>query len=278
MTEEQLANLFRPAGEVIRFRIQFDPATGKTKGYGFCDFATAEGAQKAIQTLNGLEVSGRTLRVDSAVKDQTGGASRSSGSGGGAGLKQARDIESALAQLTVGEAYDILVEVKAWAKRDGDAVREVLSQRPVLAQALLKMQTCMGLVQTPPPADMSFASFLNPPSVSSANVQQQVSTAPGISPLVPPPPMNVYAPPAPLMPPQPYYSGPPNPMMSQLPSQMYPPSLLPHQQQGPLPPPMVDPEAYALLNQALSMSEEQIAAYPPPQQELFRQIRSSARR
>ena len=42
--------------------------------------------------------------------------------------------------------------------------------------------------------------------------------------------------------------------------------------------PQVDPQAYALLNQALNMTEEQISLYPIDQQNLFRKIRASAGR
>ena len=177
-----------------------DGSTGKTKGFGFCDYATAEGAQTALRTLNGIEVNGRMLRVDSAERDQPK-------------MKQARDIEAALAQMTVGEVYDILVEFKAWLKRDAEAARVLLVQRPVLAQALLKMQTCMGNMTGAPPADALFAPYLSQPAA-----------------------------------PAPATASPVQP----------------------------DAETYALLNQALAMTEEQISAYPPQQQELFRQIRYSA--
>lgn len=43
------------------------PLEGKAKGYGFCEYADAETAASAIRNLNGIELHGRALRVDSAA-------------------------------------------------------------------------------------------------------------------------------------------------------------------------------------------------------------------
>ena len=48
------------------YRIVFDRESGKPKGYGFCEYQDVDTAQSAIRNLNGHEISGRVLRVDSA--------------------------------------------------------------------------------------------------------------------------------------------------------------------------------------------------------------------
>jgi hypothetical protein len=137
--------------------------------------------------------------------------------------KQAKDVETALSQLSVGEVYDILVEVKAWVKKDPEAVKELLAQRPVLAQALLKMQTQMGMMQSLPPADVSFGavtaygSIMAPPP----NMPSLPPSLPGGTQL-PPPPMGMFGYPPPMV--HGYMGGPLPPGMQM---QMPPPGMMP---------------------------------------------------
>lgn len=43
-----------------------DRETGRPKGFGFCEFDNEGAAQHAVQTLNGADFMGRSLRVDYA--------------------------------------------------------------------------------------------------------------------------------------------------------------------------------------------------------------------
>jgi hypothetical protein len=63
-SEEDLTNLFSQAGEVLSFRLIADRETGRSKGYGFCEFSDAAGADAAVRTFNGHELHGRQIRVD----------------------------------------------------------------------------------------------------------------------------------------------------------------------------------------------------------------------
>ena len=48
----------------------FDRETGKPKGYGFCEYKDQETALSAMRNLNGYELNGRALRVDSAASEK----------------------------------------------------------------------------------------------------------------------------------------------------------------------------------------------------------------
>lgn len=63
-SEDDLTQLFGQAGQVVSFRLICDRETGRPKGYGFCEFADAAGANQALETYNGYELHGRALRVD----------------------------------------------------------------------------------------------------------------------------------------------------------------------------------------------------------------------
>lgn len=54
----------------IGFRLVFDRETGKPKGYGFCEYKDQETALSAMRNLNGYELNGRALRVDSAASEK----------------------------------------------------------------------------------------------------------------------------------------------------------------------------------------------------------------
>ncbi len=65
-TQETLQSSFAQAGTVTSASIVMDKMTGRSRGFGFVEFATDEEAQKAIELWNGKELDGRTLTVNVA--------------------------------------------------------------------------------------------------------------------------------------------------------------------------------------------------------------------
>ncbi|MBM3125366.1 MAG: RNA-binding protein [Chloroflexi bacterium] len=65
-TEEDLQNHFSAAGTVTSVALIKDRGTGRAKGFGFVEMATAEEAQKAISMFHGQDFMGRTLTVNVA--------------------------------------------------------------------------------------------------------------------------------------------------------------------------------------------------------------------
>ena len=80
-TQDRLQELFGEHGEVTSVNIITDRATGRSRGFGFVEMATEEGARAAIAALDGQEVDGRTLTVNEARPR----APRTGGFGGGRG-------------------------------------------------------------------------------------------------------------------------------------------------------------------------------------------------
>ena len=67
-----------------------DRTTGRPRGFAFVTMATKEGADAAVQALNGKEVGGRALTVNEARPREErsgggGGGGRGYGGGGGGG-------------------------------------------------------------------------------------------------------------------------------------------------------------------------------------------------
>lgn len=66
-----LASEFAECGEVTSARVQMDRNTGKSRGFGYVTFATAEAVEKAL-ALTGKEIDGRPINVDKSIeKDQS---------------------------------------------------------------------------------------------------------------------------------------------------------------------------------------------------------------
>jgi RNA recognition motif-containing protein len=81
-TEATLKQTFAAAGTVESATIIMDKMTNRSKGFGFVEMATEEEAKKAIETINGTELDGRTLTVNEA-KPMEPRAPRTGGFGGG---------------------------------------------------------------------------------------------------------------------------------------------------------------------------------------------------
>ena len=66
ITDEDLRANFAEAGEVASASIIKDKFTGQSKGFGFVEMKTEEGATQAIQKFNGGVLDGKTITVNSA--------------------------------------------------------------------------------------------------------------------------------------------------------------------------------------------------------------------
>ncbi len=65
-TEWQLEEICSAHGAVESARVITDKFTGKSRGFGFVEMGSTGEAQKAIDSVNGTEVEGRTLTVNEA--------------------------------------------------------------------------------------------------------------------------------------------------------------------------------------------------------------------
>lgn len=86
-TDDSLREAFAAHGEVVSASVVIDRETGRSRGFGFVEMATAEAAQAATTALNGALLDGRPLTVNEA-RDRGpggGGGGRRFGGGGGGG-------------------------------------------------------------------------------------------------------------------------------------------------------------------------------------------------
>jgi cold-inducible RNA-binding protein len=63
-SDERLREMFAMDGGVESAAVVMDRDTGRSRGFGFVEMATAEQAADAVKQFNGQAVDGRTLKVE----------------------------------------------------------------------------------------------------------------------------------------------------------------------------------------------------------------------
>jgi RNA recognition motif-containing protein len=79
-SSERLREVFAQAGVVESAQVVTDRDTGRSRGFGFVEMATPEEADQAISRFNGTNLDGRSIQVEKAkAQGSGGGASRGGG-------------------------------------------------------------------------------------------------------------------------------------------------------------------------------------------------------
>ena len=90
VSDATLESNFSEFGSVSSAKVKIDRETGRSKGFGFVEMATEEGAQEAIRRFNGFTLDSRALTVNEARPREErsgggggfGGGNRGGGGGG----------------------------------------------------------------------------------------------------------------------------------------------------------------------------------------------------
>ncbi|HSB08906.1 MAG TPA: RNA-binding protein [Blastocatellia bacterium] len=80
-TSDEIRDLFSEVGPVESCQVITDRDTGRSKGFGFVEMNSREGADAAKDKFNGQDLNGRALKVDEA-KPKTDSRSNGGGYGG----------------------------------------------------------------------------------------------------------------------------------------------------------------------------------------------------
>jgi cleavage stimulation factor subunit 2 len=221
-------------------------------------------------------------------------------------------VAEAISNLTKAEMYTILQQLKSMAAADPQEARNMLTSHPQMPEALLHIMSKMEMIKTPLPRLMQAATGTLPASAvngagSGNNPGNNTSAMPPMSKHPPPPQFNQpppqfnqpppqfsHAPPPMFAPPPPPANYNPNtgpPPMQQMQQmhdprrsdpRMHPPPPPPGQG-PPGPPPGAPPGAVAdistlnpaLVQQVMSLSDQQIRELPPDHQATIVQMRAA---
>ncbi|PYM76972.1 MAG: RNA-binding protein [Candidatus Rokuibacteriota bacterium] len=89
-SDSRLREVFAQAGVVESAAVVMDRETGRSRGFGFVEMATAQEADAAVKKFNGQELDGRTLKVEIAKPSGLGGGARSGGGARNSGFGRSR--------------------------------------------------------------------------------------------------------------------------------------------------------------------------------------------
>ena len=81
ITDEDLKINFSEAGEVVSASIIKDKFSGQSRGFGFVEMKTEEGAAEAIKKFNGGTLDGKAITVNEARPKREFGSGNSRGGG-----------------------------------------------------------------------------------------------------------------------------------------------------------------------------------------------------
>jgi len=81
VSDGQLNALFSAHGTVESARVITDRMTGRSKGFGFVEMSSQSEAEQAINSLNGSDLEGRSIKVNEAKPQESSRVSRGGGYG-----------------------------------------------------------------------------------------------------------------------------------------------------------------------------------------------------
>jgi RNA recognition motif-containing protein len=91
--ENDLLEHFSQAGVVSSVNVMLDKATGRSRGFAFVEFSTADEANKAVELFHNKDFQGRALTVNIARPREERAPRFSGGGGGGGGYRENRGGE-----------------------------------------------------------------------------------------------------------------------------------------------------------------------------------------
>lgn len=68
LTEDELQKALEPYANIAAVKIIKDRITGRSKGYGFITLEKSEQGERIMEELDGIEISGRKIRLNQAVR------------------------------------------------------------------------------------------------------------------------------------------------------------------------------------------------------------------
>uniref|UniRef100_A0AAF5Q6Q8 RRM domain-containing protein n=1 Tax=Wuchereria bancrofti TaxID=6293 RepID=A0AAF5Q6Q8_WUCBA len=199
--EEQLKQVFSQVGTVVHLRLVHDRDTGKWKGYRFfanimtlklskvfCEYNDAQTVESATRNLNGFELNGHPLRVDSAAGDDRSADEVQQLQAAFAAQQQEQQtqenpydpeteaekapeaISRSVASLPPEQMFELMKQMKQCVHNNPNEAKNLLMNNPQLVCALLQVQVVMRIID---PQVAIAMLHRETPAISQPHQQQQ---------------------------------------------------------------------------------------------------------
>ncbi|KAI8322899.1 RNA-binding domain-containing protein [Martensiomyces pterosporus] len=94
VTDETLTELFSQFGKVTGARVSIKAASGRSRGFGYVDFATDEARKKAIEASGEVDIEGRKLKVEETTSSAREAGAKFDGGSDGKGKKKSDKLNT----------------------------------------------------------------------------------------------------------------------------------------------------------------------------------------
>jgi len=155
VNEQKIVEELGTVGKVVSFRMVYDKATGRSKGYGFCEYESPLIAEAAMKTLR-ISFNGRPVKINYAENDMPMSRGREEEP---ARPYQMDNILQVLDTMNTRYLREVMEYFKKMAENQPSQLNELLDQNPKLVVALLWMLAKLELVDENELKEMIARSF-----------------------------------------------------------------------------------------------------------------------
>lgn len=151
--EQKVVEELSAVGKVVSFRMMYDKNTGKSKGYGFCEYESPLIAETAMRTLK-ISFNGRPVKINYAENDLPAKAKETTSK-----PLQIDNIVSVLDSFDENNLKDVMDYLKKMAIDQPSQLKDLLDRNPTLVVSILTVLFKLNLVDRNKISDLISSSF-----------------------------------------------------------------------------------------------------------------------
>lgn len=138
--EQKVIEELSSVGKVVSFRMMYDKNTGKSKGFGFCEYESPLIAETALKTLK-ISFNGRPVKINHAENDLPSKTKEPTSKS-----LQIDSIISVLDSFESTNLKDVIDYLKKMAIDQPSQLKDLLDKNPALVVSILTLLVRLNLV------------------------------------------------------------------------------------------------------------------------------------